>query len=156
MWQSADDAAIERLPDQTFRTPGGVRFRLPTGDDELAVRGLTPPAAEREMLRRCILETSAPVVEESVQEAMEQVSPILDLSLDALCPECGAAQKVHFDLQLYLLQSLVQGRKQLWLDAHTLASAYHWSPNQILGLARADRRLLVSILEAEAARRKAI
>src|SRR5579859_659047 len=151
--QSAEDAAIQRLPDQTFRTADGVRFRLPTGEDELAVGGLAPVAAEREMLRRCILEAADGYAAESVQEAMERVSPILDLSLDALCPECGAGQKVQFDLQLYLLQALAQERQQFWRDTHTLAAAYHWSPKEILGLSRSDRRLLVSIVEGQASRR---
>jgi hypothetical protein len=151
--QSGNDEAIERLADDTFRTPDGVRFRLPTGEDELAVRGLPPLAAERELLRRCIIESASTPAEDSVQEAMERVSPILDLTLDARCPECGAMQKVQFNLQLYLLQAVAQERKQLWSDANRLATAYHWSLSEIFGLARADRRLLVSIIESGAARR---
>jgi hypothetical protein len=154
--QSANDRTIERLPDHTFRTPEGVRFRLPTGEDELAVRDLAPLAAEREMLRRCIVESASAPSGDRVQEAMERVSPILDLSLDARCPECGAMQKVQFDLQLYLLQAVAQERTKLWSDAHRLAMAYHWSPREIFGLARADRRLLVSIIESEAERRTEI
>ncbi len=154
--QSAEDVAIERLPDQTFRTADGVRFRLPTGEDELAVHGLTPIEAEREILRRCVIEAVGNAAMESVQDAMERVSPILDLSLDALCPDCGASQKVDFDLQLYLLQALTQERKQLWRDTHTLAAAYHWSPNDIFGLQRGNRRFLVSLIEEGAARRTGI
>ncbi len=154
--QSAEDEAIERLPDHTFRTPDGARFRLPTGEDELAVRNLDPLEAEDEMLRRCIVESANAASADRVEEAMERASPILDLSLDASCPECGAMQKVQFDLQLYLLQALAQERRQLWSDAHRLATAYHWNPGEIFALTRADRRLLVSIIESEAARRTGI
>ncbi len=154
--QSTHDASIERLPDHTFRTADGVRFRLPTGEDELTVRGLTSSAAESEMLRRCVIEANDGRDAGSVQGAMESVSPILDLSLDTQCPECGVKQKVQFDLQLYLLQALAQERKQLWRDTHTLAAAYHWSPNEIFGLSRSDRRFLVSILDGEATRRTGI
>ena len=154
--QSAEDVSIEHLPDQTFRTADGVRFRLPTGEDELAVHGLTPIEAEREILRRCVIEATGHGETESVQDAMERVSPILDLSLDARCPDCSASQKVDFDLQLYLLQALLQERKQLWRDTHTLAAAYHWSPHDILGLPRGNRRFLVSLIEGEAARRTGI
>jgi hypothetical protein len=153
---SGDESSVECLPDRTFRTADGVRFRLPTGEDELAVRGLTPAAAEREMMRRCVIEAGANLDANAVQVEMERMSPIFDLILDAHCPECATVQTVQFDLQLYLLQALAQERKQLWRDTHALAAAYHWSPNEILGLPRSDRRFLVSILEGEAARRTAI
>jgi hypothetical protein len=154
--QSANDGGIEFLPDRTFRTQHGVRFRLPTGEDELAVRGMPTDEAEAEMMKRCIIDAPAIPYLDALQEAMEQVCPIVDLNLDARCPECGVLQEIRFDLQSYLLQALAQERKQLWHDTHALAIAYHWSLTEIVGLSRADRRALVSILAMEGSRRTGV
>src|SRR6266851_4566390 len=40
-------SVAEALPDGTFCTAGGAQFRLPTGEDELAVTGLPPAEAEQ-------------------------------------------------------------------------------------------------------------
>ena len=156
---AASSPTADALPDGTFRLPNGLRFRLPTGEDETAVAGLSPEEAEREMLERCVIEREsgvdpnsvreATVQDAAVQEAMEEVAPVLDLDLHGRCPECGAEQSVHFDMQFYLLRAIEQERKQMGREVHRLAIAYGWSLNEILGLFRSERRAFVELIDAD-------
>lgn len=140
---------VEREPDGSFRMSGGVRFRLPTGSDELAIAELSAGEGELELLRRCVLESGKEIDPEAVQQAMSEVAPVLDIDLDALCPECGAQQAVRFDVQFYLLRALEQQRKQAAREVHRLAVAYGWSLNEILGLSRSQRKAFVEFIEAD-------
>lgn len=146
---SASSSSAELRPDGTFRLPNGVRFRLPTGEDEMAIAGLSLVDAESALLERCLIEPENSVNLEAVQKAMEEVAPILDLDLDAQCPECGGKQSVHFDVQYYLLRALEQERRQMAREVHRLAIAYGWSLNEILGLFRSQRRAFVELIEAD-------
>ena len=142
-------SAASLEPDGTFRLGDRLRFRLPTGEDELAVVGLPASEAQLALLQRCIIESKDPVEIDSVQEAMEEVAPVLDLDLDARCPECGAKQLVHFDMQFYLLRALQQQGRQIAREIHRLAVAYGWSLNEILSLSRNQRRAFVEFIEGD-------
>ncbi len=86
----------------------------------------------------------------TVQEAMEMVAPVIDLDLDARCPECNADQPVHFDLQSYLLESLLDGRRRLLGEVYRLAVTLYWSRDEILGLARHERLAYLELIAADA------
>jgi len=135
--------------DGTYRLANGLRFRLPVGTDELAVVGLSPEAAQLALLQRCILESNESVEIDDVQEAMEEVGPVMDLELDARCPECGGKQPVHFDIQSYLLRALLQERRRIGREIHRLAVAYGWSLNEILSLPRSQRQAFVEFIEVD-------
>jgi hypothetical protein len=142
--------AVELFPDGSFRTAAGVRFRLPTGEDELAMLGLPPEAAERALFARCLLEAPPGVdARAAVEEAIAEVAPVLDLVVYAHCRDCSARQAVRFDMQFYLLQALAQERTQLMYDVHRMAFTYGWSLDEILGLCRSDRRQLAAWIESE-------
>lgn len=147
---------VEARGDGTYRLPDGLRFRLPSGRDECEVAGLPAAEAVRALAARCVLTDggadAARLDTEALQRALEQVAPVLDLDLDARCPECGHGQEVHFDIQSYLLGALMGERRQLAAEVHRLASAYGWSLHDILSLGRAERRTYVSLVEAEMAR----
>lgn len=148
------DEPLEPLPDGLYALPDGTRFRLPTGEDECAVLGLPPVQARQALLTRCLTDGSTHLepedeLSQAVQAAMTSLAPTLDLELDAACSECGELQPVHFDIQHYLLTSLLQERSQLAQEIHRLASAYGWSLNEILSLPRSRRRSLVDLIEAE-------
>ena len=132
----------------------GVTFRLPTGEDEIAVAGLPAGEGEQALVARCI--AGAPGIEAyaAVEQIIEEMAPMLDLDIDTACPECGAKQKVRFDVQYYLLQSLEQERKQIAREIHRLASAYQWSLAEILSLRRSERRAFVELIESESAARR--
>jgi hypothetical protein len=85
----------------------------------------------------------------SVVDALEAVAPVLDLDIGTACPECGARQSVHFDVQFYLLRAIAQERPLIAREIHRIASAYGWSLQEILGLRRSERRQFVELIESE-------
>jgi hypothetical protein len=89
-----------------------------------------------------------------VERIIEEIAPLLDLDIDTACPECCAKQKVHFDVQYYLLRALSQEHKQIAREIHRLASTYQWSLAEILILRRSDRRAFVEFIESELATRR--
>ena len=144
---------VEQLDDGSYVLADGLRFRLPGAEDEYAVMGLAPGVAESELLQRCIQDLPEGVdpdeSAERIQAVMESLAPIVDLELDARCPECGKDQQVHFDLQNFLLSSLCAERGKLMAEIHSLASSYGWSLTDILNLPRSQRRSLAALIEAD-------
>jgi hypothetical protein len=136
-----------------YRLADGRTFRLPTGADELAVAGQGAEQGERELLRRCMLEGD-PADPASVEAAMQHVAPLVDQDLDVICPECGAAQAVRFEVQFYFLRALIQERARLTRDVHRLALAYGWRLDEILSLPRRTRHRYAELVEADAPPRR--
>jgi hypothetical protein len=130
----------------------GCRFRLPTGEDELALAdlALTGEAAERALLARCIVEGDAVLDGPAVVAAMERISADIDVDLDAACSECGHRHSVRFQIQDYLLGAISSDWGGLLEDLHRLALAYRWSMTAILSLPRSRRRALIALLDGDA------
>ena len=146
---------IEKIKANVYQMPEGVQFRLPTGLDEFEVIGLSSTQAENVLLQRCVIAhpdgLTADMDEQqkqNIQAAIESVSPIVDVELDASCPECKHQQLVHFDLQHYFLIALNKERSKLMHEVHALASHYGWSLAEILQLPRSQRRVLVQLIES--------
>ncbi len=76
---------------------------------------------------------------------------MLDLEVDAPCPECGHANTLHFGIQQMLLGALTGERPRLLGEVHVLARAYGWGLGDILGLPRVDRRAFVGLIERDGA-----
>jgi hypothetical protein len=147
--RSNKPAGIRRDEDGMLRLADGRRIRLPRGSDDRALLGLAIEAREAELLRRCVVEGEAAPGDTAVLAAMEAAGPLLDLDLDATCPDCGGVQQAHFDLQYYLLAALVQEARQRVGQIHLLASTYGWSLAEILSLARKRRHALVGEIERD-------
>lgn len=114
----------------------GVRFRLPTGADELAA-GVAPDP-EAALVGACLID--GPAATEPVAAAMAELAPLIDAVVGGTCPECGATKAVSFDVQRYLLRTIQLGRPRLQREVHLLAVAYGWSRAEILDMTQADRR----------------
>ena len=146
-------AEVNARQDGIYGFSDGLEFRLPTGEDEIAVMGLSQEEGEQELLTRCIQNSPEGVNNQNrvqeIQAVMEAIAPLIDLELDAQCPECGQEQQVHFDLQHYLLSALSGERTQLMREIHVLASTYGWSLADILNLPRSQRRSLASLVSAD-------
>jgi hypothetical protein len=135
-----------------FVMADGRSFRLPTGEDELAVWHLPADKALAELLQRCVLEGDPHLAPQSVQAVMEAVAPLLDVELTGHCPECGHYQAIHFDIQSFLLSALQAEKPRLMREVHRLATAYGWPLGEILNLSRSQRRAYVKLIEDEANR----
>ena len=150
---SHNELGVSCLSDGTYQLKDGLSFRLPTGEDECAVIGLDQEQARALLLERCIQSVCDDEVllkhSDAIQSVMEALSPLVDLELNARCPECGHDQAVHFDLQHYLLSAIQGERKRLMQEVHALASNYGWSLSEILGLPRSQRRTLASLVEMD-------
>jgi hypothetical protein len=131
----------------------GLHLRIPTGADELAVLGLPMDKAAEELTQRLLLgndvgSEQAPAMER-LDDALANGAPMLQADMAAQCPECGAVSHIHFDVQSYLLQSLLNDQERLGYEVHRLAKAYSWSLKEIMKLPRSRRRNLVYWIEAE-------
>lgn len=146
---SLDNAAVAswRIPDGTFATPGGLRFRLPTGVEEIADAACADP--ERRLAERCRLDGEGEVAE--LEDAMDAVAPLVDVELAATCPGCGLEQMVRFDVQGFLLARILGEARERAREIHAIARAYGWSLTEILDLPRARRATYVELIERHAA-----
>jgi hypothetical protein len=125
------------------------RFRLPDGEDELAVAGMPLAEAESRILKRCIADTGTVDCAIEVQSLMKSVAPLLYSEMHATCPECGESQVVIFDIQSFLLSRLKNERKRVTAEVHAIASAYHWSHQEILELPRSLRKTYAGMIGLE-------
>jgi hypothetical protein len=137
-----------------FEAVGGWRFRLPTGREECAVAGFDRGAAETALFEMCVAETESRPDIADLQTALDEVAPLLELELTASCPECERIHLVQFDIQTYLLRSLLNEQGRRIHEIHRLAAAYGWSLDEILSLTRTERRKLVELVEDEISRRR--
>lgn len=143
----------------------GLRFCLPSSEDQRAVLDLAPDRRRVALLQRCILEvedeharrTASDVSRETldrVEAAMAAVGPVLDLDLPVSCHACGATRVVRFDIQRFLLAAFAHERRYLVREIHYLACAYGWSLAEILELPREERRAFVRLVTAERSARQ--
>ena len=140
-WQS--------LGEGRFENSTGVRFRLPTGRDELELAGLASDAVASLLLKRCAQESNWSEERTAFEELLERVAPLLDLELVAPCAECGHVHTIQFDIQTYVLGAIMAERRRLLTEINRLARAYSWSLDEILSLRRSDRRQFVELIENE-------
>jgi hypothetical protein len=132
-----------------FSVNDKIQFRLPTGVDDIAICGMNRQDAHSELLSRCVLKGNLDQSLETIEQAMETVAPLIDHTFSASCPDCEQTQDLHFNLQQYLLSTLLQEKKKLAFEVHALATAYSWGLNEILELPRAQRHAYVNILDAD-------
>lgn len=144
------DGLMEALiPDPAEADPegwyalGDNRFRLPQGVDELAALGLPSDQAAALIAERCAPKASDGARAE-IEARVAEIAPLVDLTLDATCPECGAANPMAFGAERYFLTRLRNERHALMRDIHLLAATYHWPLDTITGLTREDRQALVA------------
>jgi len=132
-----------------YQLEPGISFRLPTGEDELHINGLTGAKAEQQLLERCLLEGNAETDGEKVQQKMAELAPVLSMEMQAVCPECGHTQQVQFDMQSFFLTKLKQERPVLMREVHSIASQYHWSQQEILSLPRSVRKQYAALIQLD-------
>ena len=102
-----------------------------------------------ELLARLVVEGEASDTGAEVTRFLERAAPVLDLELDAACPECGSAGTPRFDLATFLAARLAAERPFLVRETHWIASRYGWSHDEIMSLPREDRRAYAGLVEAE-------
>ena len=149
---SSDHGVAQKYPDGTYALADGLRFRLPTAEDEWAVWDLSIEEAERVLLERCVSQAisgqAASVTDTAtIETAMQTLAPIIDVDLQADCPECHGQYPFHFSIQTYLLAAVRAEHARLIQETHHIALAYGWSLNEIMGLTRSQRRAYTGLIE---------
>ena len=145
-------------PDGKYQTPQGYVFRLPTSGDEIETSGTPQTEAYAYLLEKILIdptyqsllagpETHRREVVDAVESRLNRIAPILDLEMNARCPECAVDQTVHFDLQHFFLERLFQDRRWLMREIHMIANAYGWSLENILSLSRRERKELTNLID---------
>jgi hypothetical protein len=130
-----------------YETTNGVAYRLPTGEDEMRAILTEETDPVQALLTQCLVDRADLAKSDLVEEAMATMAPVMNLEMQAVCPECAREQKVRFDMQSFLLLRLKKERPRLLYEIHRIASSYHWSQQEILQLPRRLRKQYVELIE---------
>jgi hypothetical protein len=79
----------------------------------------------------------------TMESALEEISPFVCSDLTTDCPECGAHHQISLGAYALTATSL----SRLYKDIHTLAIHYHWSEDDILSLSRERRKIYLEYIE---------
>jgi len=71
---------------------------------------------------------------DGLDAALAERDPLTVLELQPVCPGCGHANTVAFDLEGWILHLLAGQQRRLIDQVHALAAAYHWSEADICAL----------------------
>lgn len=139
---------VLKKEDGIYEIEPGIRFRLPTGEDELAAEGSDVKIAEMMILKRCLISGDPDGDREKVEQRMAEVAPVLSQDINAICPECSLNQTVMFDIQSFFLNRLIGERKNLLQEIDLIASNYRWSHREILDLPRNLRKQYAKLISS--------
>lgn len=152
-----------RTPDQGYPTCTSeaagcvVELRTPCGDDQAFIAETRPEDPERALLARCVrkvdgLEPGPEYLRDlsddeiaSLVAALERVSPDVECSVDARCPDCQSVQRI--EVEPYWTGDASDGT--LERQVHALALHYHWSEPDILRLPSSLRRRYCGLIDQE-------
>jgi hypothetical protein len=147
-----------------YETPDGFIYRPLKLADELCLEQIDQAEVPDVLLSRILIKPAFteikdnPNLKRSIKESIEAhlsvLSPLIDTDITATCAECGASQDVHFDIQRFFMQRLLNDKRWLMQEIHTIAAAYSWSLESILSLFRSERKELVEIIEDSRRKRK--
>lgn len=142
-------------PDPAITAEWGDRrfdLRRPTGADQrhwLGQSFANPQAAIERMVTTLLPESqreafhhvcqtqgaeNAPGWLSRLNEAMEQLDPLINFGFQLVCPNCSTADFYPVDLGALALQKLWQAQDRLFETIHRLAAYYHWNEAEILAI----------------------
>ena len=125
----------------------GVRAVTGADHERAGLRALEDPdAAEDELVRGCMVDCDDV---DSAADLLAELDPGAEILLRGPCPACGAEVVAALDPVAYLWTELEHRRAQLEADVHALASHYHWSEAEIVGLDPQRRARYIELIEAE-------
>ncbi len=123
----------------------GEHFRLPTSRD-LAIAAREPDGerAAIRLLELCHVHAApgpldlSPADVERIGDLLAEADPLAEMRLRLTCSSCGHSWDETLDPATFLWAEIEAQARRLLHDVHVLASAYHWSEQDILSLG--DRR----------------
>ncbi len=161
---------MDLSPDAAFTNNGEKKFteiifRLPNGGDQEVI---SPIVHQNEglafsmLLNRCIQKIGpyeqpkeehiyqlSPRARREIEQQMEAVSPKVELTMTATCPECKREFDAPFDLHKFFFGELQTSLNLLYREIHYLAYYYHWSEKEIMEMPREKRYRHIEVLSEE-------
>jgi hypothetical protein len=162
---SVDDLLLPPYdqPQPEYEAPFGdgfhVRFRLPTGADQVEIAGLAQldlDAAGQALIDRCVLAVShhdQPLerlpqsLNGDLSDSMAQLDAQAELRIQMACPVCGADFATLLDMAQFLAAEIANHSRLLNREIHALALYYHWSEAEILHLPVQRRQTYLRLLD---------
>jgi hypothetical protein len=139
-----------------------VEFRLPCGFD--VERLSSSSHRDLELLADALVEAcvirvdGSPVVpgqlepiRDRLSERLASLDPQAETLLDTTCPACDAPIAASLDAASFLAEELQRRSRYLFEEVHVLATAYHWSEREILGMTADRRRIYLDMIERASA-----
>jgi hypothetical protein len=137
-----------------------MRLRLPDSRD-LAAVAMADDAdeARRTLVRRCMASvgegdsdmSEVPIDEGALAAAGECLSMAMrdaEVTVGLLCADCGDESVAVVDVGEFLWEEIDRLARRLIGEVHAIASAYHWTEQEILGLSPVRRRMYLEMLGA--------
>lgn len=148
------------VADVTLPTGSSVRLRLPSSAVQSTLHDEPIERRERELVMGCLVEAAHTLSRGQVAALPDELitrlaatlverSPVLDLSVEMSCVECGGAFEFTYEPGQQLLASLRASKRSIMREVHYLAYHYHWPLGEILELARPTRREFLDLLQEE-------
>jgi hypothetical protein len=124
-----------------------VTFRAPTAADviETATDAHDPARA---LAERCIRGELSFRPRRAAERALAVLAPTLRSEVQATCPECSAEVRLDVDARELCLEELRFLGGAVLEDVHLIASEYHWSESEILGLPSSRRAAYAEYVRA--------
>jgi len=133
-----------------------LRLRRPTGQDQLAWltqasqgQPPTPETIVHTLLIDPPTETKLSPALSDLDQALDQLDPLVNFRLAVTCPHCGQPAQPAIDLGAWALQTLQRVQQRLIKTVHHLACHYHWSEATILALPAWRRHRYLTLLDRE-------
>lgn len=158
----------EAAPEVATVSLGGrkLQLRRPTGQDQLTWLTQTTqgdPPDLRTMLHSLIqsstsgdqndlLPTDLTSLLPALNQALDDLDPLVNFSLAVTCPHCGQPSQPEIDLGAWALKILQRVQQRLIETVHRLAYRYHWSEAEILTLPEWRRDRYLALIDREGAR----
>jgi hypothetical protein len=129
-----------------------VTYRLPDSADLEAIASAPDEAtALRRLLERCVSDQRATQTagqRETLAHEMARRDPQACVELSFTCHVCQHPWSVAFDIASFFWSEIHAWAQRTLRDVHTLASAYGWSEQQILGLSNPRRQAYLELISA--------
>jgi hypothetical protein len=121
---------------------GEIAFRLPTTRDTLAIVGAADVAEARRRLVARLQEAPAAAGQTSLSDteldaldlALANADPQATVELETACAQCGADIASAFDVARHLAAEIDAWARRTLHEVATLAAAYGWREQDILGM----------------------
>lgn len=154
-------AAVPAPQDEIVWSEGELTmtFRVPNSSDAIAAAKHAEAAGGAFLIERCFVSAQqggAPLnpselpteIAAGIAGRMVEADPLADIQLALTCPSCEFRWNALFDIVSFLWTEIEVWAWRMLSDVHTLARAYGWREQDILGLSPTRRQFYLDMVGA--------